>query len=188
MRVLALVLLCLLGACHHLSQDTFGYEKSSEGTLNTPEYGPIHVTIWYQFSTMEETHSPDEVAIVIYDTMKTWEHTHGALNQNSLRYFQDLTIYVVDDQSSLWQDYCGDKPDDFYRVYACSHPYEYWAENFDIAIADRDFNDQHSYNSFAHESIHALQWFENGIIDRDHTSLDWNLVDQATNEARMDLE
>lgn len=174
MKRIIIVTVLLLCSCTNITQDDFSYEVLRRTTISS-EYGPIFVTLIFQ-NDFQLAISEEEIAHIILSSIEEYENRFGAISEEKYSSLQNWTIYVVREDSSLWQEICWDAPNDLPSVDACSGTEGYSLFLFQeasnqiairLGVYERGCSDTGVY---IHEVMHHLLWNLTGDDDYTHSN------------------
>jgi hypothetical protein len=179
--ILLLLSFALVG-CQNITEDPFTVSRNESATLNTV-YGEITVDLLFQDETIQTSAIDARVIarLALY-TAKAWEERFGTVYVDTLRH---ITVIIIRNNSSQWQDICWDQPNDPMRTFGCSNytplllpelPGRFHPGLWEIAIETRTYynsNYGHAYEPegvIVHEMLHGMVPWNLNQDDINHTT------------------
>jgi hypothetical protein len=180
-----------LFGCKNISQDEFDFEHSRHVFLETENYGTLNLRVYEQsYRPHHNDTDPNRILEIINATLLLAEEEWGAYEPRAIQHLSNITIFVANDDSSLWTDICDDEFGDLRRVYACTLPHGWLLDHVGFSDPARATQfavmryiwTQPWVNDYiwAHELMHNILYFVHGDLDHDHNFPGaWEMVDEV---------
>jgi hypothetical protein len=178
------ILLCLLllTSCRQISQDDFSWETEEILQYQTDSFGSINLRLLVQSQEVYDNRGIEleEIGQVFETTMTAFENRYGPFEQWQLDWLRNITMFISNNNSSLWEELCYDRPHDVRIINGCTWTngwlfqqvgYNEPGVNVQIAVIQYAYQ-RGEVRIWAHELVHSLLWIMFNDADGDHSQID----------------